>query len=111
MKTLLIPLALILLTSCSKIEELTPQITDQSSGVQVHVYIHKSKCSLRINGEWFYLGDGKSQSVWTKTVEQIDHLVIVSPERGCALTIYNGHYRNELGWVHNVSYSQYNKGD
>jgi len=107
MKKLTILLLPFLMLSCSKLEELTPP--DQlPSHWQVHVFINKSTCSVNINGKTEYMGDGISQSVVVFKVQHLEYLYFYSYEKGCALTIFKGRNRTELGYV---PYFQYTNRD
>lgn len=108
MKKLTILLLPFIMISCSKLEELTPAYPDPTH-FEVHVFSKESICTLSINDTTMYLGDTKRQNVYLFKVKELDYLNFISYNKGCALTITEGRYKTEYGFIYDFTYRK--RGD
>jgi|SRR5690606_13801532 len=106
MKKLTILLLPFLLISCSKLEEFTPEYPEPTH-FEIHVFAKESICTLSINDTTMYLGDTKHQEVYLFKVKELNYLSFMS-YGGCALTIIEGRYKTEYGFIPYFTYRKRN---
>ena len=102
MKTLTILLLPFIMISCSKLEEITPTYPEPTH-YEIHVFAKESICTLSINDTTMYLGNTSRQEVYLFKVKELNYLNFMS-YGGCALTITEGRYKTEYGFIYDFTY-------
>src|SRR5690606_20717862 len=102
MKTLTILLLPFIMISCSKLEELTPE-NNIPTHFEIHVFAKKSICTLSINDTTMNLGNTYRQEVYVFRAKELNYIYFISPHKGCALTITEGRYKTEYGFIYDFT--------
>src|SRR5690606_22045424 len=102
MKKLTILLLPFLMISCSKLGELTPE-NNIPTHFEIHVFAKESICILSINDTTMYLGNTRRKEVYLFKVKELNYLNFMS-YGGCALTITEGRYKTEYGFIYDFTY-------
>lgn len=99
MKTIItLIIALTALTSCRKIENITPQLPETPTEHAIHVMTDSAIVNLMINGEYRSVGSMNDAQLNIIKVDSIEYWEAARlAGKKSTLTVYKGRYRSEYG--------------
>lgn len=96
-------LATIALSSCSKLEELTPDYEDIPQHSEVHVYYDSAVYNISINGKSVIQGNEHKQGIDIFRVDSLSSINFhLMQGKRTSVTVRYPTYKHEYGYVRNI---------
>ena len=104
MKTLLTLIAIIItFSSCSKLEELTPEHYDIPQHSEVHVYYDSAVYNISVNGMFVQGGNTHKQGVDVYRIDSLSNINFhILQGKRTSVTVRHPTYKHEYGYVRNI---------